>query len=417
MTGLFADSTLDLLRDPYRFISRRARQLGADAFETRIALRRVICLTGAAGARLFYDPERFRRQGAMPEPVEATLFGRGGVQSLDGDAHRHRKALFLEVLTDEAVRRLGELADAEWRRTAERSTASGPIDLYELAKRVHCRAVCAWAGVPLADHEVADTARDLAVLFEGVASLGPRHLAARFARRRLERRMAGLVRDVRDGRIEARGTPLAAFASHRDLEGRLLPARVAAVDLLSILRPAVVGALFVVWCAVALETYPEWQTRLVDRASPDLEPFVQEVRRVYPFAPFAAARVRTDFTWEGLRVREGTFALLDLFGIDHDPRIWTSPEAFLPERLRGIELDPFGFVPHGGGDAASTHRCAGETATVELMEIAVVHLAARLDYQVMPGDLRVRWRSMPPLPRGRFLIEGLANGGVREMKR
>jgi fatty-acid peroxygenase len=50
-------------------------------------------------ARLFDDAERFQRAGAAPRRVKATLLGEGGVQSLDGEAHRRRKAMFMSPMT------------------------------------------------------------------------------------------------------------------------------------------------------------------------------------------------------------------------------------------------------------------------------------------------------------------------------
>ena len=44
------DSTIALLRDPYRFLSRRAAELGVAVFETRLMLRRTTCMTGAEAA-------------------------------------------------------------------------------------------------------------------------------------------------------------------------------------------------------------------------------------------------------------------------------------------------------------------------------------------------------------------------------
>lgn len=38
------------------------------------------CLKGPEAAALFYDPERFKREGAMPSPIRKTLLGEGGVQ-------------------------------------------------------------------------------------------------------------------------------------------------------------------------------------------------------------------------------------------------------------------------------------------------------------------------------------------------
>lgn len=73
------DATAKLLRDPYRFIATRCRRFGSDVFRTRLLLRPTICMSGADAAKLFYDEARFAREGAMPEPVRATLLGKGGV--------------------------------------------------------------------------------------------------------------------------------------------------------------------------------------------------------------------------------------------------------------------------------------------------------------------------------------------------
>jgi fatty-acid peroxygenase len=102
------DSSLALLRDPYRFIARRAGKLGEDVFETRVLLRRTICLVGREAGRLFYDDARLQRVGAAPGVLQKTLFGAGGVQGLDGDRHRHRKAMFLDVVDPEAVQALAD---------------------------------------------------------------------------------------------------------------------------------------------------------------------------------------------------------------------------------------------------------------------------------------------------------------------
>ncbi len=75
------DSTLALLRDPYRFIVKRCRRYQADVFETRLLLEKALCMTGPAATQLFYDQSRFVRHGAMPGPVKKTLLGQGGVSN------------------------------------------------------------------------------------------------------------------------------------------------------------------------------------------------------------------------------------------------------------------------------------------------------------------------------------------------
>ncbi len=85
----------------------RAGRVGSDAFETRVLLKETTCLKGPEAAALFYDPERFKREGAMPSPIRKTLLGEGGVQGLGGEAHRYRKQVFMDLMAPARVRALG----------------------------------------------------------------------------------------------------------------------------------------------------------------------------------------------------------------------------------------------------------------------------------------------------------------------
>ena len=78
----------------------------------------------------FYDPGRFQRQGAAPEPLRATLFGKGAVQGLDGAAHRQRKSLFVDVLDADAVSRLAGGLRREWEAALPGWERAGSISLY-----------------------------------------------------------------------------------------------------------------------------------------------------------------------------------------------------------------------------------------------------------------------------------------------
>ena len=99
----FFDDTFALARDPYRFISKQCERHGSDAFETRLLLQKVICLRGEEAAKAFYDTSRFSRVSVAPPRIAKTLFGRGGVQGMDGKAHRHRKMMFMSLLTEDKI--------------------------------------------------------------------------------------------------------------------------------------------------------------------------------------------------------------------------------------------------------------------------------------------------------------------------
>ena len=131
---------------------------------------------------------------------------------------------------------------------------------------------------------------------------------------------------------------------------------------------------------------------------------MQEVRRFYPFFPFAAARVRQEFDWQGYRFPQGRRVLLDLYGTNHDPRLWDSPEVFCPERFRQWNESPFNFIPQGGGDYWSNHRCPGEWLTIELMKVTLNFLTQSLEYDVPKQNLEISLSRMPTIPKSGFVI-------------
>jgi fatty-acid peroxygenase len=399
------DSTLSLLADPYSFISKRCRRYGADAFEARLFFRKTLCLTGRAAAELFYDAGRFVRNGGAPEPVRATLFGKGGIQGLDGDEHRSRKQMFLSLTTGAPARALAFRVARECREAAGRWQALGRIVLYDELHTILTRSVCAWAGVSLAADEVPRRARQITAMFDSAGAKGFRHLRARVARGRCERWLARLVVRIREGKCSVPPESAAAtIASYRDVEGRLLPPRIAAIELLNVLRPTLAISVYCVFAAHALHLHPLWRERLRPGDAERLGWFVQEVRRLYPFFPAVVARVRCPFEWRGHRFPEGQRAMLDLYGTNHDPRTWELPEEFRPERFRAWKGDLFGLVPQGGGHAESGHRCPGEEITLEVMKVFVAFLIREIEYEVPRQDLRIDTARLPALPRDRFIL-------------
>jgi len=330
------------------------------------------------------------------------IFGVGGVQGLDGEEHARRKGLLLSLMTAEQVGELADRSEEEWRGAAHK-WRGGDVQLYAAAQEVLTRAVCRWAGTPLEEPEVAARTRDLTSLFDAAGSVR-RHFEARRARRRSERWAEEWIVKLRVNRLSAGESVAARIALYVEPNGRRLPLRVAAVELLNVLRPTVAVSVYVVFLAHALHAHPEMREKLEAAPPGEIECFVEEVRRLYPFFPAVPARVREDFEWQGFRLRAGTRTLFDLYGTNHDPRIWERPDTFLPDRFREARDILFGFVPQGGGDPASGHRCAGEWITVSLMQRALRFLVDEIDYSVPEQDLHIDFGRLPALPASRFVL-------------
>jgi fatty-acid peroxygenase len=196
----------------------------------------------------------------------------------------------------------------------------------------------------------------------------------------------------------------------RGADGELLDARTAAVEVINVIRPTVAIAWYIVFAALALHDYPRVAARLArDTASGDAgeytDWFMQEVRRLYPFAPFLGARVRSPFTWRGHVFEPGTLVLLDVYGTNHDPALWNAPDELRPERFEHWRDDAFALIPQGGGDRAAGHRCPGEWITMHEIALAVHLLTRCMTYDVLSNqDLQYDLRRMPTYPRSGFVI-------------
>lgn len=405
-------SAASLLIEGYRFGPRRFGRAGTDQFRTRLAGLPAIVARGEEAAALVYGPQATRR-GALPPTVTALLQDRGSVQTLDGPAHHHRKALFLELTTGHRLAAAVRVAEDEWRAAGERWAAADQVVLLPAVETLLTRVALRWAGVPGADDdaEVARRAAELAAMVHGAGSVGLRNLRGEWLRHRSERWARLLVADTRSGDTsggssgsEPDATPLQVLARHRDPEGRLLTPEVAGVELLNLLRPIVAVAHFVVFSALALHTTAGARAFVADGDDRHLLAFVQEVRRTAPFFPVVGGRLTDRAELAGQPLPAGRRVILDLYGTNHHPDLWPDPDRFDPGRFLSRDPSPFDLVPQGAGDVATGHRCPGETLTIELMKVATRALVRELRYDVPPQDLRVPLSRMPARPNSGFVL-------------
>jgi len=401
------DSTLAVLREGFPFIWNRCQDLGSDVFQTRLLGQKIICLHGPEGAQLFYDSTRFMRTGAVPRRIQTTLMGQDAIQTLDDEQHQRRKRLFMDLMTPTRVNFLLELLDGEWEWAAREWEQRDVVELFPAAQDILCRAACAWVGMPLFEDEVRERARDFGRMVDAFGGVGARHGRGKRARRRAEAWVRTYVQEVRRGRADVpENSPAEAFIWFTDVDGGLLSPQMVAVEIINLLRPIVAIATYITFGAKALAEHAPYR-KLLQRNDDYAHLFAQEVRRNFPFGPFLGARVREEFTWQGYRFPKGTLTLLDIYGINHDPRLWEEPDTFWPERFENREPTPFDMLPQGGGDYLSGHRCAGEWITLSVLKQAMHFLARRLRYDVPPQDLSYDLTRMPTMPRSGFIMRNV----------
>lgn len=405
----FKEGSIGLLKNGYEFISKKCDALQSDVFETRLALEKTICFRGVEAAKAFYDTDKFSRKGSAPKRIQQTLFGQGGVQGLDDEAHRHRKQMFMSLMSPEQIDALVALTKSQWHTAAKQWKKKDRIVFFEEARTVLAKAVCEWAGVPLQPGgEVEQRTYQLGAMIDGAGAIGLKHWLGKKARQQAESWISDLISSVRHYRMTPpTGSALAVIAWHKDLDGKLLSEQVAAVELINVLRPTLAIGRYATFSAIALYQHPQAAQKAKEddtyRAF-----FVQEVRRYYPFFPFASARVKHTFTWQRYTFPAGRRVLLDLYGTNHDERLWENPHSFSPDRFQAWDEGQFNFIPQGGGDFYLNHRCPGEWITIALTKATVEFLTKDITYQIPPQDLSINLSQMPALPKSRFVMSNVS---------
>lgn len=403
-----ADHTLALLTEGYLFIPNRSRKMGTDIFQTRLLGQKTICMAGEEAAALFYDESKFRRKGAVPKRIQKSLFGEKAIQNLDDAEHKNRKGLFMSLMTPVHLQLLNTYVTEEWQAAAHEWEQQEKVDFFKEVEDLMMRVACRFAGVPLKKEEAETRARDMGAMVDAFGGIGPRHWKGRTARDNSEEWIEKMVKGVRKGLLPALpGTALYEMSWYKQPNGKKLASRIAAVEILNIIRPIVAIGRYITFGAVALHEHPETRPKFAEGPLEYSTWFAQEVRRFYPFGPFTGARVRKDFIWKDYEFKKGTLVLLDLYGTNHHSDIWKKPEGFIPERFRDWRGSPFSFIPQGGGEYEIGHRCAGEWVTIEAMKTSFDFLAGKLEYDVPPQDLRYSLVRMPSIPKSRFVIQNV----------
>lgn len=402
------DNTISLIKDGYLFIKNRTDKYETNLFETHLMGQKVLCMTGKDAARLFYNSELFQRNGATPKRVQKTIFGENAIQTMDGEAHLHRKNLFMSLVTFEEQKRLAQLLKGRWEASIGKWERSREIVLFDEAKDVLCQVACDFAGVPLRESEIMDRAEDFSSMVDGFEAIGPRYWKGKMARARTEEWIGEIIEDVRCGRLNAKeGTALHAMAFFKELDGSYMDIQMAAKELINVVRPIVAVAIYVTFEALALYEHPEYKGKLRFGDASYLEMFAQEVRRFYPFTPFIGAKAKKDFILNGYEIKKGMLIFLDMYGTNHDPHIWENPNEFNPDRFKEWKGSLYGFIPQGGGNPYKTHRCPGDGITVEIMKTTLDFLVNKIEYKVPKQDLSYSLSRMPSLPESEFVMKDI----------
>ncbi|XP_031403378.1 cytochrome P450 81Q32-like [Punica granatum] len=103
---------------------------------------------------------------------------------------------------------------------------------------------------------------------------------------------------------------------------------------------------------------------------PYLHNIIKETLRLFPVAPLSVPHESSEGCHVGgYRVPGGTMLLINLYSIQRDPRYWSEPEKFKPERFEGTEgvRDGHRMLPFGSG----RRGCPGENLALRMMSVTL----------------------------------------------
>lgn len=107
---------------------------------------------------------------------------------------------------------------------------------------------------------------------------------------------------------------------------------------------------------------------------------VKETMRLYPVAPLLVPHESsTECKVGGYNVPKGTMLLVNVWAIHHDPKIWTEPNKFKPERFQEIvdERDGFNLMPFGYG----MRSCPGRHMAFQAISLVLGSLIHCFDWE------------------------------------
>ncbi|MGJ0770260.1 cytochrome P450 [Enterococcus avium] len=399
------------LDEGYLLLSELRKEANAPVVKARLLNKEVIAIYGKEAAKKFYDPRNFKREGAMPKIVLKTLFGENGVQTLDGQAHEHRKTIFMDLMTPKRMEEYHRILDKNLTQKLDRQ--QGQFELFDLAKDVLFRSICEWAGIDLSQltkKEVDQLAEYQISMISSAVTNPATHIKGIDNRKKSEKWAQSLIENARINPVAGKeDVALYAFAKATDDHGELLPIDVAAVELLNVIRPTVALTVWIALMGHALFSRPDIYQRLHAEFDQLQDSFIQEMRRYYPFFPMLPAFAIQDVEVDGYLIPKDSWVVLDLYGTNHDDRMIETPEVFRISRYLGKEKhisydEEYEMIAQGGGEFKTMHRCAGEWITLYTLRVFSDQLVNKYQFSIPEQDWSIPMNQFPTYPKSKALL-------------
>lgn len=130
---------------------------------------------------------------------------------------------------------------------------------------------------------------------------------------------------------------------------------------------------------------------------PFLDATIKEVLRLRPVIPFVGRVLKQPMSIAGYELPKGTAVSACIYLAQRNPRVYSDPEAFVPQRFLEGQPDPTSWLPFGGG----IRRCIGAAFALYEMKIVMGTILAHTELALAdPVDATIQRRSITFWPKG-----------------